>query len=189
MQVYLISVLGGAVIILRVWFMKTLILVNSITAFLCRWILRGPVILTLKEYWMELMLLLEDKVSHAIQFASQMDNHASQISSWCLINVTLCRNIWAAKELAWQAWEPINLLKLLMTPLKIWILEHACLLKLNQCFLVVVHILLPGDFAPVHSACIRETFCKSRYTWSFKFGFKHTFFWQYIKYHVTWIFL
>jgi hypothetical protein len=80
---------------------------------------QGPVILILKEYWMELMLLLEgelswwlflflefnilisnlnlffelliwviDKVSHAIQFASQMDNHASQISSWCLINVT-----------------------------------------------------------------------------------------------------
>lgn len=32
------------------------------------------------------------------------------------------------------------------------ILEHACLLKHNQCFLVMVHISIPGDCALVHSA-------------------------------------
>ncbi|BBG93606.1 hypothetical protein Prudu_001673 [Prunus dulcis] len=32
------------------------------------------------------------------------------------------------------------------------ILEHACLLKHNQCFLVMVHISIPGDSALVHSA-------------------------------------
>ncbi|RVW28595.1 hypothetical protein CK203_094817 [Vitis vinifera] len=40
MQVFLISVLGGAVIILRVWYMKMLILAISITAFLCHQILQ-----------------------------------------------------------------------------------------------------------------------------------------------------
>ncbi|BBG93611.1 hypothetical protein Prudu_001678, partial [Prunus dulcis] len=29
---------------------------------------------------------------------------------------------------------------------------HACLLKHNQCFLVMVHISIPGDSALVHSA-------------------------------------
>lgn len=35
----------------------------------------------------ELLTWMIDKVSHVIQFASQMGNHASQISFWCWINV------------------------------------------------------------------------------------------------------
>lgn len=75
MEVFLISVLGGVVIILRVWFMKMLILVIFIIAFQCHQMLQGLALLTWKADCLELVLLLEGKVSLVIQSVSQVDNH------------------------------------------------------------------------------------------------------------------
>lgn len=75
MEVCLISVLGGVVIILRVWFMKMLILVIFIIAFQCHQMHQGLLLLSWKADCLELVLLLEGKVSLVIQSVSQVDNH------------------------------------------------------------------------------------------------------------------
>lgn len=151
MKVYLTTVLEDVGIVLRVWFMKMLILVTSTIAFLYRPILLWQIALSQKQGWTASMLLLGGKVNRVIQFASQEDNHASQINSWCLIIVTLYRNTWAAREVAWQVLAQINLLKLFMTPRSIWIRNHVYTRKHNLYFLVMVHISTQGDCVPVRS--------------------------------------
>lgn len=136
--------------------MKMLILVTSTIAFLYRPILLWQIALSQKQGWTASMLLLGGKVNRVIQFASQEDNHVSQINLWCLIIVTLYKNTWAAREVAWQVLAQINLLKLFMTPQSIWIQNHVYTRKHNLYFLVMVRISTQGDCVPVLSAFLPD---------------------------------
>ncbi|CAB4263301.1 unnamed protein product, partial [Prunus armeniaca] len=166
-QMFLISVLGGVVIILRVWSTKMLTLVISITVFSLPSNSSGANYTFLEARLNGINVLVgrrgqscdsvckskgQSCVPNKLLVLNQCDIMQKYMSckGTCLASIGPDQPAEVVDDAPEDLYMTLN--GALISLITFRILEHACLLKHNQCFLVMVHISIPGDCALVHSA-------------------------------------